>query len=353
MTQHKDKPNLYHPSTQPETNPFNILSEDIESDDIAINNKIIVSKPNIIVKPEKISTKKPIISSSYADKVKAFTIGPTDNITDVSTIASTDILTCPVEPETKNINTNTNTNTNTNINFDMFDNTNNKKILCYNMINTSKCNYGSKCVYAHSLKEQKLDDNRIIAYELISGEKKFTSDIYENKDLMKILFILTSICQQCIKKICPGGYNCKYGVFDIKNRICYTNLISYANPTKGFCNDNLCSKIHLIKKPDKPKSPTNDVLNTPNIRKPDTKIILTNKHDLNGILLDENFFLNINKNKYLHNDNNYDSDSSDQSEDLNESTKSAIIDYLNTISDDDYEESIFIYKNSVAKTNSI
>ncbi len=130
-----------------------------------------------------------------------------------------------------------------------FDNLYHKKILCNNFLNSIACKYGNKCAYAHSYDEQILDYPRKLAYDMIEimndlSEIDITSP--ENKELYKVLLILTKTCNDCDKCKCAGGKNCKYGVYTRKLQVCYYDL------TYGNCPNSFCKLIHLTKKGLKP-----------------------------------------------------------------------------------------------------
>jgi hypothetical protein len=303
-------------------NPFSLLADseslDDDNSEFTDNKKYILKTDsnNIfipITKPTQVPTQDKILSKpvapikkTYADKVKIIETVPTNSSSDD-------------KANSNHINNN-----------DINKSNNDKKILCINIIKNEKCNYGNKCDYAHSIKEQKLEPVRQLAYELIKGEKEFDNSIYKNDELMKHLYVLANICQHCIKKTCPGGYNCKYGVCDIKYRICYNNL------AKGHCNDEHCSKVHLIKNT-KPVLKLNNRF--PKSREDREKINSDKKNDIiiPAVLLDEKFFVNKKQSDDL-------SEHSEDSQDANMN----IINYLNTHSDDDYEESIFSKEKSHA-----
>ena len=118
---------------------------------------------------------------------------------------------------------------------------NNKKILCYNILNKGLCSYGKKCVYAHSLKEQNINENILNAYTIIKSNDDLSHiNLFKNKKLYNSLLHLTRVCSLCLKGTCPGGYNCKYGTFSKKHQICKNNLIY------GCCSESEnCNLIHL------------------------------------------------------------------------------------------------------------
>lgn len=117
-----------------------------------------------------------------------------------------------------------------------------KKMLCNNMIKHSICSYKTKCMYAHSLEEQKLEDIRQQAYDIIKSDYDLSNiDLKNNIDLFNNLLSLTNVCNKCVNGICPGGYNCKFGAINNTFRICYVDL------TSGNCIEN-CKHIHLTKR---------------------------------------------------------------------------------------------------------
>ena len=57
-----------------------------------------------------------------------------------------------------------------------------KKLLCYNIVNNNECLYKTKCMFAHSIEEQKKEVIREHIYYLINTCDDFsTVDINENK----------------------------------------------------------------------------------------------------------------------------------------------------------------------------
>ena len=117
-----------------------------------------------------------------------------------------------------------------------------KKILCNNIITNKKCCYKNKCLYAHSLEEQKLEPIRKKAYNLIKNNIYISNaELKKNKELYNVFIIFTNLCIKCSKQMCPGGYNCKYGVVDNKYKICSSNLYT------GTCLNTKCKCIHIVK----------------------------------------------------------------------------------------------------------
>jgi len=173
--------------------------------------------------------------------------------------------------------------------------TNHKKILCQNVLLNNKCTYSEKCLYAHSLEEQKIDIKRKKIFDLIDNDMDLSFiDNNKHKDIYRDLLIFTKPCLDCINKKCNGGYNCKFGSPLIKYTICYDDL-NYGN-----CMDNNCVRVHLTKKGLKPLYNNISVLlNQPNI---DNIFML--KPIMNNILL-----INSNANiNYINNDVDSESD---------------------------------------------
>lgn len=118
---------------------------------------------------------------------------------------------------------------------------NNNKILCTNMIKYRKCDYGYKCVFAHSLSDQKVDSLRQRAYNIIKNKYDIkTLDLISDRNLLKTFIELTTTCSSCSTNNCIGGYNCKHGAINKKYTICYTDMM------RGTCNAN-CGYMHLTK----------------------------------------------------------------------------------------------------------
>jgi hypothetical protein len=123
---------------------------------------------------------------------------------------------------------------------------NHKKLLCKNVILCKVCKYGSKCLYAHNLNEQKLDEIRDKAYKIIKGDIDASKiNIHLDRDLYKVLLLLGDVCPGCKENNCTGGYNCKHGCCDSKYIICGSDI------NNGTCEGN-CGKIHLTDRGLKP-----------------------------------------------------------------------------------------------------
>lgn len=120
---------------------------------------------------------------------------------------------------------------------------NHKKILCHNMILYNKCDYGNKCLYAHSLEDQNVDTIREYAYKIIKSDNDLSMiNLNKDKELYRTLLSLSKPCQDCINHKCTGGYNCKYGTCDTIYTVCENDLIV------GICKDTECNNIHLTER---------------------------------------------------------------------------------------------------------
>ncbi len=101
-----------------------------------------------------------------------------------------------------------------------------KKLLCYNIVNYSKCLYRNKCLFAHSLEDQKKDSSRQYIYDMIYTIEDLSNiNIYNDKTLFDEINIFTKECKNCISKKCPGGYNCKFGACTKDIKICYNDIM--------------------------------------------------------------------------------------------------------------------------------
>ena len=121
--------------------------------------------------------------------------------------------------------------------------TSRKRILCNNMFRYGKCPYGSDCVYAHSLKEQKVDSIRKHAYDILGSTYSLKDiDLVRNGELYDAFLQLTHVCNGCVGKTCLGGYNCKNGAIGHEYVICYNDLVF------GKCSSEICDKIHLTRR---------------------------------------------------------------------------------------------------------
>ncbi|AYV80824.1 MAG: hypothetical protein Harvfovirus7_21 [Harvfovirus sp.] len=213
---------------------------------------------------------------------------------------------------------------------DVKDVKNMKKVLCNNVLMSQTCHYGDKCMYAHSLDDQNVDTVRRKAYDILDGREGISYK--PDRELSKTFLQLTKICDACCKNKCPGGYNCKYGVFDKKYQICADDL------RYGICYNTTCNNIHLTNRGLIP-------LNSIGLQEPIKIIKFTDRSKSvsvpDGTLLSEDFFQNLGKSSR----NTYDIDESSEEEDMT-NTKERIKEFLEENSDSDRscDESIFDVK---------
>jgi hypothetical protein len=126
-------------------------------------------------------------------------------------------------------------------------NNNLKKILCENMIYNGECKYDKKCLYAHTIDEQNINEKRKHIYDLIDSTDDLSHiDLKKDYTLYKSLLELTKMCKKCITNVCIGGYNCKLGSCVTKYCICGNDL------NNGFCKSSKCEYVHLSKRGLKP-----------------------------------------------------------------------------------------------------
>jgi hypothetical protein len=221
-----------------------------------------------------------------------------------------------------------------------------KKVLCNNILNFPSCNYGSKCLYAHTLHEQKVEPTRKRAYDMIINDTSLIEvDLSTDSELYRTLLQLTKVCDLCIKKICPGGYNCKYGVYKADYQICSDDL------KFGTCKINGCKFIHLTSKGLLPMYPfgkgcknsySEIVKNTYTPNNFPAPYVKYNDKIPEGTLLTHDFFVELDKTiNNKSNDSDYDSDGS----------VDRVRRYLDEVeySDDSCDESIFILDTKTKK----
>ena len=149
---------------------------------------------------------------------------------------------------------------------------NRKKLLCVNVLKCGECDYGSKCMYAHSRDEQQIDEHRKRAYDILNSTSDLSGiNFQENIQLYKTLKDLTRICD---KDLCTGGYNCKHGVcVNKKYHVCLKDI------EHGDCTDNECNKIHLTNRGLKPYYKHNKMNNANNVN-----------NDISGIIITPDYF---------------------------------------------------------------
>jgi hypothetical protein len=128
------------------------------------------------------------------------------------------------------------------------ENYNRKKILCNSYLKGEECQYKEKCLYAHSIDEQKMELIRKKVYNIIQNEFDLsyldlgTKSDEESNELIKNLTVMTKVCQDCLNKKCAGGVNCKFGVYNSNLQICYEDMYT------GKCTNENCQKVHLTKR---------------------------------------------------------------------------------------------------------
>lgn len=118
---------------------------------------------------------------------------------------------------------------------------NEKRLICYSIMNNEQCIYGTKCTYAHSLAEQHIDFEKNFLYQIILDQNlmKFcpqtlpdnpvantTLDNPKIGEIYKQLLTITYFCENSKNNRCTGGYNCKHGVHDITLKICRNDLLT-------------------------------------------------------------------------------------------------------------------------------
>ena len=106
---------------------------------------------------------------------------------------------------------------------------NEKRLICFSVIYGSPCQYGAKCAYAHSLAEQKIDDDKKYIYQIIFDKNMmnfFSLVNPKTEEIYKNLLFLTNICDNCRSKKCTGGYNCRNGACSPCFKICKNDLLT-------------------------------------------------------------------------------------------------------------------------------
>ena len=206
---------------------------------------------------------------------------------------------------------------------------NSKRILCYNIINNKLCSYGNKCMYAHSLTDQKIDPIRYKVYSILKNNSRLSEiNLISDNKLFRTMLELTRLCTLCMKHICPGGYNCRNGAININYKICYDDLMF------GYCKRINCTSLHLTQRELVPYYKQKECLNFTNINKQPKKITRSKSmmNSISGILLTERFLMS-NTDK-----ESYDTDSETE-EDI-----SKTIEYLNNVSDSDESDDKSIFE---------
>ena len=106
---------------------------------------------------------------------------------------------------------------------------NEKRLLCYSIIHGTQCPYHDKCTYAHSIEEQRIDNDRFVLYQIILDAEimNFNSESNQKKEeIYKNLLFSTHVCDKCTSSHCTGGYNCRNGIFDPTMKICRNDLMT-------------------------------------------------------------------------------------------------------------------------------
>lgn len=106
---------------------------------------------------------------------------------------------------------------------------NEKRLICFSIINNEKCCYGTNCKYAHSLREQIIDEDKKFVYQIILDKKLmdfFSLTNPKTEELYKNLLFLSRTCENCKNKKCTGGFNCRNGVCDFSLKLCKNDLQS-------------------------------------------------------------------------------------------------------------------------------
>jgi hypothetical protein len=226
-----------------------------------------------------------------------------------------------------------------------------KKLLCINILNKQKCNYGNKCMYAHTLSEQKIEPLRHKVYTIIKCADDLSNmDLISDINLYHTMLQMTRVCSACSKGICSGGYNCRYGTVNIKYKICYEDLVH------GNCKKPNCQSVHLTERGLIPYNKQKNKEKYNNFKKSgdvfeDSDSTKQNKiyrtyplnninnrlkkelDEVKGILITENFLIN----HFGKLDEEHNASDSDKEEDT-----AAIMNYINNIDNDSDEESIFL-----------
>nr|QBK88956.1 MAG: zinc finger C-x8-C-x5-C-x3-H type protein [Mimivirus LCMiAC02] len=248
---------------------------------------------------------------------------------------------------------------------------NKKRILCYNILHDKSCKYGIKCDYAHGLNDQIKDPIRDKVYNMLKENIDMRSiDLIHDKELYNTLIVLTRVCKECSKNLCPGGHNCRIGALNEKYRICYDDMMF------GTCSRGECKYIHLTNKglipyiiqkkiydnkfrPNKfgwniLKQVTNNVINknnNTNIR--NNEHMKMNKNMINNIL-DGSLLTDKILRSYLDNDKLDNSEDYDSDDLFTEDFKMEMVDnYINNAKNISYDEFVKLEKNKNNKDKDI
>lgn len=109
-----------------------------------------------------------------------------------------------------------------------------KRLLCLSIAGDKQCNYGSHCNYAHKLKEQFIDIERLFSFQIIFDKNQMNFYSLENSktdDIYKQLLLFANICDKCQptagqESKCAGGFNCRYGANLQCLKLCKNDLLT-------------------------------------------------------------------------------------------------------------------------------
>lgn len=111
-----------------------------------------------------------------------------------------------------------------------------KRLICFSVINKTKCNYQEKCIYAHSLEEQYVDEDKFFFYQIVLDKNLmnfFSLTNPKTDDIYQCLFLFTQICNKCLTNKCTGGFNCRNGICHPSLKICRNDFLT------GQCSNNI------------------------------------------------------------------------------------------------------------------
>ena len=118
-----------------------------------------------------------------------------------------------------------------------FTSINEKRLVCYSIINGSECQYGKNCTYAHRQEDQIIDEDRLSVYRIILDKNlRDFNNISDQKKLFLYtqLLFCSNTCEQCINMKCPGGFNCRNGTNTHDLKICKNDFLT------GECLNKKC-----------------------------------------------------------------------------------------------------------------
>lgn len=124
-----------------------------------------------------------------------------------------------------------------------------KRLICFSIINKSECNYNNNCTYAHSVSEQKIDEDRLFSYKIIFDENVMNFVPEDNSkvdDTYRNLLLSTTICSKCLGNSCTGGYNCRNGIYHPSIKVCKSDLLTgdcVNNETEIIVDEAILNKI--------------------------------------------------------------------------------------------------------------